>query len=138
MFCFGRANEAKDNVLEAHYELTRLATLLLLCTSPSDASPQFNFFICHLLTTAYAIRTLLPELPSKSAPAMIKSHWLFVVVVYCIMLRPKIRPEVIDRVDVGGKSWDDIAAKALSQDRCDEHYVKCFLPLPPPPFLFTH
>ena len=130
-----KANETVDNVLEAHYELTRLATLLLLCMSPPDTSPQYDFFICHLLTIAYAIRTLLPELPSKYAPAMIKAHWLFFIVVYCIQLRPKIRPEVIDHVDVGGRSWDDIIAKALGQKKeghCveDTHYIKGLLSLP--------
>ena len=100
----------------------------MLCATHKPGHPQYDFFICHLLTTAYAIRILLPELPNKFATTLVKAHWLFFVVVYCVQLRPAIRPQLVDDVDVGGKSWDDVVKKVLCRDRRtdmeDTHYLK--------------
>jgi hypothetical protein len=84
--------------------------------------------MCHLVTTAYAVRTILPEMPVSFAPQLLRSHWLFVIIVYCIQLRPKIVPARIDHVDLAGKTWDDVVAKGLHQKQGEEiedtHYLK--------------
>jgi len=114
-------------VAASHRELTKAATLML-CATHKPGYPQYDFFICHLLTTAYAIRILLPELPNRFAAALVKAHWLFFIVVYCVQLRPAIRPQLVDEVDVDGKSWDDVVKKVLCRDRRtgmeDTHYLK--------------
>ncbi|KAF8251452.1 hypothetical protein K440DRAFT_614597 [Wilcoxina mikolae CBS 423.85] len=117
-----------SDITASHRELTKLATLML-CTTHEPGTPQYDFFIGHLLTTAYALRTLLPELPRQAAPTLLQAHWLFFVVVYCIQLRPKIKPELIHNVDVEGKSWDDICVEALRKKKvegnvADTHYIK--------------
>lgn len=77
--------------------------------------PAFDFFICHLLSVAFAIRTLLPELPKQHAPALVKSHWLLFVIVYSVQLRPKIHPELIDAVEVGTHTWESLIIEALKK-----------------------
>lgn len=111
-----------------HHELSR-ATALLLVATHEPGSPAYDFFICHLLTTSYAVRVLLPELPAAFAPVLLKAHWLFVIVVYCTQLRPLIRPELVDAVDTHGRSWDDVVQHAIAQKKGDPkledtHYLK--------------
>lgn len=97
---------------------------------------HYDFFICHLLTTSYAIRILLPELPVKFAESLVKAHWLFIVIVYCIQLRPEIKPELIDKVDASDISWEKIVKQALQQKSEDTgvedtHYLKSGLHVMP-------
>lgn len=113
------------DIAKAHQELSKVATLMMIATTESN----YDFFICHLLTTSYAIRVLLPELPVKFAESLVKAHWLFVLVVYCIQLRPEIKPELIDEVDVEGKTWEKVVKEALVHKAYDDvedtHYLKC-------------
>lgn len=108
------------------YRVLSKAAALLLCTTSENC--QYDFFMCHLVTTAYAVRTILPEMPVSFAPQLLRSHWLFVIIVYCIQLRPKIVPARIDHVDLAGKTWDDVVAKGLHQKQGEEiedtHYLK--------------
>ena len=111
------------DIAAAHRELNKISTLLL-CTVP-----EYDFFICHLLTTSYAIRTVLPELPAKHAFSLLKAQWLFTILVYCIQLRPDIKPQLIDDIDVGGKTWEDVKKNALvhcapGDAVADTHYLK--------------
>lgn len=118
----------------AHRLLTRAGALLLTATH-TPGSPSYDFFICHLLTTAYAVRILLPALPPEAAMPMLHGHWLFFIVVYINQLRPPVHRELVDEVDLKGRSWDDVVKHGLRQKGAeDPHYLKCmsfFLTLRP-------
>lgn len=103
--------------------MTRLATLLL-CATHEPGKPEFDFFFVHLLTVSYAVRTLLPVVPKNYAVPLVKSHWLFMIIVYTIQLRPEVRPEEIERVDLAGRGWDDVVKKCLAREKPDAHYMK--------------
>jgi len=114
--------------VQVHKDLTKLSTLLL-CTTHARGQPEYDFFICHLLTTAYAVRTVIPELPIAFTLPVLKGHWLFIVIVYLTQLRPEIKPDLIDGVDVANKPWEVIVLKTLAQKKGaqgmeDAHYLK--------------
>lgn len=116
-----------DNIdpIAAHRLLTRAGTLLLTATH-KPGSPSYDFFICHLLTTAYAVRILLPALPQEATMPMLHGHWLFFIVVYINQLRPQVRCKLVDEVDLEGRGWDDIVKHTLRQNGAeDSHYLKC-------------
>ena len=125
---------------DAHKSLNHVATLLLVC-SHDPGRPEYDFFVVHLTTVSYAIRTLLPEVPEEYALPLVKMHWLFVIIVYIIQLRKEVRPELLDGVELGGKGWGDIVQKALGRGEGNEdggemedaHYVKGMFSFP----LFT-
>ena len=117
---------------DAHKSLNRVAALLLVCSHDPE-QPEFDFFVVHLITVSYAIRTLLPEVPEEYALPLVKMHWLFVIVVYIIQLRKEVRPELLDGVELGGRGWGDVVQKALGKDGGSEgemedaHYLKGML-----------
>lgn len=109
----------------AHRELSKLATLLLVATNESS----YDFYICHLLTVSWAVRVLIPELPEQFAKKLVSGLWLLVIAVYCLVQRPELKPELIERVDVEGKDWDAVVKKALEskaegENVVDTHYLK--------------
>lgn len=109
----------------AHRLLTRAATLLLTATH-APGHPSYDFFICHLLTTAYAVRILLPALPAEAVMPLLHGHWLFFIVVYIIQLRPPVRRELVDKVNLKGRGWDEVVKHTLRQNGAeDPHYLKC-------------
>lgn len=103
---------------DAHRDLMRLTTLLLCATG------EYDFFLAHLLTLSYAVRTLLPVVPKNYALPLCKSHWLFVITMYVTQRRPEILPELVDGVDLAGKTWEDVVKKALGREKVDAHYLK--------------
>lgn len=121
---------AIPDIAQAHKDITHLTTLLLTATHEPGSPPVFDFFVVHLTTVSYAVRTLLPEVPIEYALPLVKAYWLFVIVVYIIQLRKKIRPETLDGVDVAGKTWNDVVKKALNRHKEpgakveDAHYLK--------------
>lgn len=49
--------------------------------------------------------------------------------VYCIQLRPQIRPELVEAVEVGDTTWERIKKEALihrvgEEEVADTHYMK--------------
>ncbi|CUS08665.1 unnamed protein product [Tuber aestivum] len=116
---------------DAHKSLNRLAALLLTC-SHDPGRPEFDFFVVHLTTVSYAIRTLLPEAPEEYALPLVKMHWLFIIVVYVAQLMRGVRPELLEGVDLRGRGWADVVHKALDRGEGsgsggkmeDAHYLK--------------
>ena len=104
--------------------LTKTAVLMLMTTHQLH-NPQYDFFICHVLTSVYGARTVLPVLSSKHQRAVLKSHWLFTLAVYIMQMRPSIKPELINNVDTKGREWDYVAAKVTEHIQLpDTHYMK--------------
>lgn len=101
--------------------LTKTAILLLTTThKPND--PQFDFFLCHAVTSAYALRTILPVLPAKHHTRLIRSHWLLTLFVYLTQMRPSIKPELLEEVDASGRGWDYIQDTVLRNP--ETHFMK--------------
>jgi hypothetical protein len=116
------------DIATCHQQMTK-AVVILLCTTHSIGNPEYNFHFFQLLAAAYGVRTLLPELPISYAASLLKSHWLLIIGVYCMMLRPTIVPGLIDEIDTSGTSWDKITKKAFNQgsgtsEMEDVHYLK--------------
>lgn len=132
-------NEHQDAILEYYdqldFEETGLENILqsfattatlMLTTTHRINSPQFDFFICHTLTSLYAVRTLLPVLRAKHHTRLIRSQWLWTLLVYLTQMRPSIKPELlsIEKVDFS-KGWEHVNKAALERGlRLDGHYSK--------------
>lgn len=99
--------------------------MLLLCATHTPGETNFDFFYVHLLTVSHAVRTLLPVVPVKYALPLVRSHWLFVLIVYIIQLRPVIHPELVEDVDVKGRGWEQVVGHVLEKETSkDAHYLK--------------
>ncbi|KAI5808092.1 hypothetical protein DFH27DRAFT_544370 [Peziza echinospora] len=105
---------------------------LLLTTTHKPENPQFDFFLLHTLTAAYAVRTLLPAMPAKHHLALLRGLWLSILYVYLTQMRPSVKPELIENVVIGGdggdagQGWDWLVKKAMQDEltRPDAHFVK--------------
>lgn len=106
------------DVVETHRALARLTTQMLCATG------EYDFFLMHLLSLSYAVRTLLPVVPKNYALPLCKSHWMLIIALYVVQSRPEIRVELIDEVDLAGKTWEDVVTKALARENVDTHYLK--------------
>ena len=85
----------------------------------------FDFFICHLLTSSHAIRIYLPSAPPEWHVKLVRSWWLFVLLAYVALGRPKVDLAAIRYVEVKSRDWDWIGKQALtSKWHLDAHYVK--------------
>ncbi|KAH0608095.1 uncharacterized protein H6S33_002147 [Morchella sextelata] len=128
--------ERESAVLEHYYSLDTTdlaqihraithAAVLLLCATHTPGETNFDFFYVHLLTVSHAVRTLLPVVPVKYALPLVRSHWLFVIIVYIIQLRPMIHPELVEDVDVKGRGWEQVVGHVLEKESSkDVHYLK--------------
>lgn len=102
----------------------KLAALLLVATVTSKMD-HYDFFLCHILTTMHAVRILLPIIPGNQQLTLLKQWWLLTVKVYIGQLRPIIKDELVEKVDLKGKGWNLVVEKALSgKYSLDAHYVK--------------
>ncbi|KAF3938453.1 hypothetical protein ABW19_dt0203352 [Dactylella cylindrospora] len=111
--------------LSSVYERQVDAAVLIFLTGHKKGDPQYDFFLAHLVTTAHALRIVLPLLSFQQAWHVIKSHVVLTVVVYISQCRPLIKKELLNEVSTEGKGWDYINRKALEGDaRFDAHYVK--------------
>ena len=90
--------------------------------------PQYDFFLVHLVTTAHAVRILLPYLPNKNVLPVLRAHWTLFVVCYLTQMRPLVKEDVVMGFDTEGKGWDHVVDKSLNgEHRLDAHYVKGIL-----------
>ncbi|KAL7266095.1 hypothetical protein RUND412_011372, partial [Rhizina undulata] len=117
-----------QDLIEKHRLLNEAATWLL-CAIHEPGKPEYDFFICHLVTVSYAVRTLMPLLPENYCEGLLSGHWLFIVIVYIIQLRPEIRKELVEEVKINGRDWDDVVRKIFSHEKKegkveDVHYLK--------------
>lgn len=102
-------------------------TTLLLTTTHTINSPQFDFFLVHALTACYAVRVLLPVLPAKHHTRLLRAHWLWTLCVYLTQMRPSIKPELLsaDKIDITRGGWEYVNKAALERGLVLEpHYMK--------------
>lgn len=101
------------------------AAVALLVASVPPGTHSYNFFLCHILTTSHAVRILLPFIPTKFHLNLVREWWLLTIAAYVADLRPKIDPDYIQSLDVGGKQWSYVEDKAINGPwKTDAHFVK--------------
>lgn len=126
--------EKEDVVLEYFQQLTLppeetlskvLHGLVKAATALLTATSQYDFFLVHTLTTSFALRVVLPFVDSKHQVNLLRSHWLFLIVVYITQLRPKINSSKIDNFDLKGRDWSYVLdAAKWGRKAEDAHFVK--------------
>jgi len=123
-------------------DLTKTAAQLLLSTAGKDGEGKYDFFVAHLLTTAWAVRSVITKVPVGMVDSLVRSHWLFVCIVYVAQQRPKIETWVSGGA---GKEWDELYRLALAHrgerpegvEVADTHYLKGSFASTPPTNLPT-
>jgi len=114
-----------DSNLAGIYEALVDTAVFIHITCQKRGNPKFDFFLVHLVTTAHALRIVLPLLSLAHAKSLIRSHWVLVVLTYFTQMRPLVKEELIWNYDVLGRSWDDVASAALTGNHNhDSHFVK--------------
>lgn len=101
------------------------ASLLLVSTSPQLREQGYDFFLVHMLTTAHAVRVLLPHLPTQYHTTLLKEWLLTAVLAYVAQNRPKLDPSYVKDFELQGRDWEYVRRQAIeSKYSTDAHYVK--------------
>ncbi|KAJ3235042.1 hypothetical protein HDU81_000860 [Chytriomyces hyalinus] len=109
------------------------ASVMLFMTSHKVGEPEYDFFFVHLVTAAYALRVILPEmqmeLPSDQALQqtwhLLRSHMVLMSAVYVSQGRPTIKDWIVEEYNIGERDWKYVHEKALTGHfQYDAHYVK--------------
>lgn len=101
------------------------ASLLLASTSPQLRDDGFDFFLVHVLTTAHAVRVLLPHLPGEHHVTLLKEWLIVAVLAYIAQKRPKLDVAYVKDIDLQGRDWEYVRGQAIgSQYSTDAHFVK--------------
>lgn len=107
------------------FEESQEAAVALLTGALSKEPPEYDFFLCHLLTTSHAVRILLPSVPAKFHMSVVRQWWLLALAVYIGQLRPVLTKLAKPQLEVGGKGWKYVEHVALTgPHRTDSHFVK--------------
>jgi len=102
----------------------RMAALMLVATHKPN-EPQYDFFLCHVLTSHHAMRVLLADAASSIKLDLKRQFWLFMLLAYLTQMRPKVDESLVDETKLDGKGWDFIYEAALKGDHStDVHDVK--------------
>ncbi|KAF2099828.1 hypothetical protein NA57DRAFT_38115 [Rhizodiscina lignyota] len=106
------------------FHLSQRAAVAIL-VGTHDASHQYDFFFCHLLTTSHAVRILLPAIESRWHKNLVRQWWLFTASVYIAQTRPRISEASINDVKLDGRDWKWVDHHILtSKWSMDAHHVK--------------
>jgi len=88
-------------------------------------SKNYDFFLCHVLTTSHAVRIMLPLVPAKFQVPLLRQWLFFALTAYVSQMRPKIDLDIIQGVRLEGKGWKTVVDKALNSSHAqDSHFVK--------------
>jgi len=109
-----------DDATAQFEELQRVAAAMLVATSKN-----YDFFLCHVLTTSHAVRIMLPLVPAKFQVPLLRQWLFFALTAYVSQMRPKIDLDIIQGVRLEGKGWKTVVDKALNSSHAqDSHFVK--------------
>lgn len=101
------------------------ASLLLVSTAPHLSGDGFDFFLVHMLTTAHALRVLLPHLPREHHETLLKEWLLIAALAYIAQKRPKLNTAYVKDLELKGRDWEYVRQRAIgSKYSTDAHYVK--------------
>lgn len=118
--------DVDESNLHGRFHAAQKAAVALLVATKTDGK-QYDFFLCHILTSSHALRVLLPVLPAKYHVPLVRQWFLFAILAYIAQLRPKIDESFIeDFVPKEGKdSWEYVRHMALKGEYAtDAHWVK--------------
>lgn len=107
------------------FQNSQEAAVAVLTATVAQGAANYNFFLCHVLTTSHAVRILLPSIPAKFHVPVVRQWWLLTIGVYITQLRPKIDNSPIETTALSDKDWKHISHLAITgPHRTDSHYVK--------------
>lgn len=107
------------------FRATQEVSVALLAATTCDSSPNFDFYLLHVLTTSHAIRVLLPLIPGRFQIPLIQQWWLMTLSCYVSQLRPKIDLDSVRNYQLDGRDWGWTAKQAVKgKESGDPHYVK--------------
>jgi hypothetical protein len=115
------------------FELSQQAAVQMLVSSvPDGVSPkEYDFFICHVLTTSHALRVLLPHIRKKYHVRLLRQWFLLAIIVYILQDRPKINTSLVSSRPLADgprgedKDWRYLDHLAITNAfSTDAHYVK--------------
>ncbi|KAK4187978.1 hypothetical protein QBC35DRAFT_497442 [Podospora australis] len=108
------------------FQASQEAAVALLVATVAPGAHNYNFLLCHVVTTSHAVRILLPNIPAKYHVSLVRQWWLLTLAVYIAVLRPKVDPDYVPgEGELKGKGWKYVEHVALTGPwRTDAHYVK--------------
>lgn len=123
-----------EDPLSTLKDILQLGALALLATHKDD-KPAYSFFLLHLLTSSQEVcEILLSENSDEVIPIslhhkIIQDLWTTVVIVYITQLRPRVKVERVENIEIKSipKAWQDAVNLVLngpSKARTDEHFIK--------------
>lgn len=96
----------------------------LLVGTTGEGEP-YDFVLLHALTSGYAVRVLLPEIPEEFRAKVFEQWWLFTLMVFITQGRRVVDDELIASYTVEGKDWSGPVGLAVKGPAgFDAHYVK--------------
>lgn len=109
--------------LESLQHICDLSTVLAITTS--DARNEFDFYIIHFMTIAYALRVIWDVIPKDRQAPMLREYALFIIVMYVSQLSPQFDLKRIDSVDLKGRDWNWVKkTAAVHPAKFDVHFFK--------------
>ena len=108
------------------FEDSQHAAAGLLMATQTPAQPgDYDFFLCHLLTSSHAVRIFLPAAPAAWHVALVRQWWLFTLAVYIVQERKDVDLSTVEKYELKGRDWKWADKQALESKWCyDAHYVK--------------
>lgn len=84
------------------HSMQEIATALLL------TQPNSNSYTHHILTTTHAVRTILPQIPTRFQIPLLRQWWLLTLTLYITGNRPLVdvkRIRAAAAVELDGRDW---------------------------------
>ena len=107
------------------FEDSQHAGACLLTATQTPDAPEYDFFLCHLLTSSHAVRVFLPSAPAAWHVPLVRQWWLFTLAVYVVQGRPALDLATVEEYDLKGRDWPWADTQALESKWCyDAHFVK--------------
>ncbi|KAF3919643.1 hypothetical protein ABW20_dc0104958 [Dactylellina cionopaga] len=101
------------------------AVVMLFTTGHKVGDPKYDFFLAHAVTSAHAMRTILPYLDSAQTWHTLRGHMILTSVVYISQCRPTIKDWYVEDYDLAGRDWDYVRKQGSEGERShDAHFVK--------------
>jgi hypothetical protein len=121
-----------SNVKQTLCNLLHSGVLLLTSTHKPD-NPLFDFFLLHVLTGTHETTEILLSpagkeiLPESTHQTVLRYLWAVTVTTYIMQLRPLIKPELIEAVQIESSeaAWKETVNLTLTgKKRFDQHVAK--------------
>jgi hypothetical protein len=110
-----------DNVNERFQELFNAASIIYAGCAHNI---QPDFFLVHGLTSAHAVSVVYPNLPVHDQVRLLRTHWLFLLMVYIVQgrLPVNLAASIGKYTDETKYTWPKIISGGIHTN--DEHVTK--------------